>query len=303
LTLLLAPLGLNFVAAAMHRFPYGGDSTHVRMTLYMAPVFCTLISLGLAGGLAWLAARGWKAEGGRMKDEGGGMWAGISRRLGTVRDHALHGARVAAGGRKDEVHPEITRRKDQVRRPLPAVFLLLGALAAGSLVRDLVKPYKSGTTLRAREFARWFWADLPEQGQRASLETDFHVDLAPGRPENGWSCLYFCNQRIYSPRHARGEPPRWDLVSAECPLCCAVYRSPQEERRAPAADPQALRHWLDGMQARYELVARDRYVFPIYDKWDRTAKMVDYIEIFKFIPERDRPRALTARRGDQPRLP
>ena len=59
LALLLAPLALNFVAAAMHRFPYGG---HARMTLFLAPSFCTLISLGLGSGLAWFAARESKAQ-------------------------------------------------------------------------------------------------------------------------------------------------------------------------------------------------------------------------------------------------
>jgi hypothetical protein len=255
LTLLLAPLGLNFVAAAVHRFPYGGHAGHVRMTLYMAPVFCTLISLGLASGLEWLVAR-------------------RARRAVSFAGGSPAAGRTAAARLGSAIRSQ----------PLLAVFLLLGSLAAASLLRDLAKPYKSGTTLRAREFARWFWADLPGQGERASLESDFHVDLAPGRPENGWSCLYFCNQRICSPRHARGEPPRWDRVSAECPLRCAVYRSAEEERLAPAADPHALEHWLERMQARYELVARDRYPFPIYDKWDRTVKTVDYIEVFKFIP-------------------
>ena len=46
LGLLLAPLGLNFIAAALHRFPYGG---HARMTLFLAPAFCTLIAVGADG--------------------------------------------------------------------------------------------------------------------------------------------------------------------------------------------------------------------------------------------------------------
>ena len=247
LALLLAPLALNFVAAALHRFPYGG---HARMTLFLAPAFCTLISLGLSSGLAWLATR-------RSKEEGERMARDSSRRLGTTRS-------VVTAGR--------------------SVLLLLAALAAGTLLRDLTKPYKSGTTLRARDFACWFWTDLNDQNERASVETDFGVDLAPGRPRTGWSCLYFCNQAIYSPRHARGESVRWDRVSGERPLCCAVYRSEVEERASPAADPAALEHWLEGMQSRYALVARDRYPFLIYDKWDRTVASVEHIEVFKFIP-------------------
>ena len=57
---LLAPLGLNFIAAAVHRFPYGG---HARMTLFLAPTFCTLIALGLATGLTWIEELRWSRRG------------------------------------------------------------------------------------------------------------------------------------------------------------------------------------------------------------------------------------------------
>src|SRR5208337_505935 len=54
LGLLLAPLGLNFIAAALHRFPYGG---HARMTLFLAPALCTLIAVGATAALAWIEGR------------------------------------------------------------------------------------------------------------------------------------------------------------------------------------------------------------------------------------------------------
>jgi len=41
----LAPLALTFVAAAMHRYPYGG---HIRFNFYMAPIFCLLAGVGMA---------------------------------------------------------------------------------------------------------------------------------------------------------------------------------------------------------------------------------------------------------------
>jgi hypothetical protein len=46
----LAPLAITFVAAAMARYPYGGM---VRFQLYMAPIFCLLVGLGLAVLLVW----------------------------------------------------------------------------------------------------------------------------------------------------------------------------------------------------------------------------------------------------------
>ena len=50
--LCLAPLGLNFVAAAMHSYPYGG---HVRFALYASSIICLLSGLGTAVVLSLLA--------------------------------------------------------------------------------------------------------------------------------------------------------------------------------------------------------------------------------------------------------
>ncbi|MBL9123911.1 MAG: glycosyltransferase family 39 protein [Planctomycetaceae bacterium] len=47
---LLAPLGLAFVAASLHRYPYGGSA---RVMLYMAPAFCLLMGIGGATLIAW----------------------------------------------------------------------------------------------------------------------------------------------------------------------------------------------------------------------------------------------------------
>ncbi len=50
----LTPLALNFVAAAAHRYPYGG---HPRLAMYFAPACCLLAALGASAALAWVATR------------------------------------------------------------------------------------------------------------------------------------------------------------------------------------------------------------------------------------------------------
>lgn len=45
LLVLLGPLPLTFLAAALHRYPYGGSA---RVSLYMAPAFCLLAGVGLS---------------------------------------------------------------------------------------------------------------------------------------------------------------------------------------------------------------------------------------------------------------
>lgn len=54
LLLLLGPLPLAFIAAAVHAYPYGGSA---RTTLYMAPAFCLLAGLGLFVALEFLVPR------------------------------------------------------------------------------------------------------------------------------------------------------------------------------------------------------------------------------------------------------
>ena len=208
LGLLFGALGLNFVAAALHRFPYGG---HERMTLFVAPALCTLIALGLTAGLTWI--------GGRQR---------TASATGGVGPRPLNGCTIALG--------------------------LLVLLGAGSWLRDVTQPYKSGTTLRAREFAQWFWFEMSHQSELVSCETDLKTDLSPDKLNCGWSSLYFCNQRIYSPRHARGALPQLGQVSVDRPLRCVLYRSPKEEQESPPPDPQVRQRWLEKMQADYDLV-------------------------------------------------
>jgi hypothetical protein len=258
LTLLLAPLGLNFVAAAMRRYPYGG---HPRLQLFLAPSFCILISLGVAGMAAWLAARR------KLPVEG---------EKGTV-PICRNGPEGAAHKWGLSPFPRLS--------PLAIVLFALVAFAAGSLVRDLAQPYKSGTTLRAREFAQWFWFNLARDCELACFETDFHESLAPAKANCGWSSLYYCNQRIYSPRHARGEALRLEQISADRPLCCAIYRSPQEEHDSPPRDPKVLEHWLARMRSQYVQVGYDKFPQSAYDKADRRVLSFDFIEVYKFVPK------------------
>ncbi len=52
--LFLAPLGLNLVAAGMHRYPFGGG---VRFTLYAGTAICLMAGLGAACIAAWFTKR------------------------------------------------------------------------------------------------------------------------------------------------------------------------------------------------------------------------------------------------------
>ena len=50
----LAPAALNLAAAALRRYPYGGQ---VRVALYLMPLICLLAGIGLAAAIGWFARR------------------------------------------------------------------------------------------------------------------------------------------------------------------------------------------------------------------------------------------------------
>ena len=174
LALLLLPLGLNFVAAAMHRYPY---PQHMKFGLYFG------------GDLLRLDGRG---HCGRA-------------RLARPARQAFQFA-----GDADLVDGSCPGRR-RIDRPRFDLSVQVGHDVAGQGFRPLVL------------------VRLGHDSELVCLETDWKKDLSPGTYTWGWSSLYLCNQRIYSPRHARGEPPHLERVSAERPLRCVLFRALDQE--------------------------------------------------------------------------
>jgi len=170
---------------------------------------------------------------------------------------------------------------------------VLAAVAVGSIARDVARPAKTAVDMRLRDFSRWFWFDMAQDGELVCLKRDLGVDFSPETFRHGFSAMYLCNQQIYSPRHARGEPPRWDRVSAERPLRCVEFRSPLFEYDQAARD-----RWLAEMQRRYTLVNRSRYPFACYDKWETTIRAKDFVEVYTFVPKQQAAPAATVRRPE-----
>jgi hypothetical protein len=245
----LAPAALNIVAALLGRYPYGG---HVKFSQYLAPTICMLLGVG---GAALLKRR--------------------------------QAARMASS---TPCSSPFVARPLTFGRALAASLAFCALIAVGTMARDFASPYKSRTDLRYRDFARWFWFNMEFAGEAVCLKSDLGEDFAPGTFRDlGWSAMYLCNQRIYSPRHARREPPHLDRVSAEWPLRCVEFRAEVYQY-----DDAAFERWLAAMQARWDLVARDTFPFPCYDQKGRNVLCVDAVEVYKFVPKR----AATARRLD-----
>jgi 4-amino-4-deoxy-L-arabinose transferase-like glycosyltransferase len=226
-TLFLAPLALNFTAAALHGYPYAG---HSRFMLYMAPIICLLTGLGSAALLSAMKNRRWSS--------------------------------VA---------------------PVVAALVFLAAVGSIASVRDLLKPYKETCWQRNRDFARWFWTDKALDAELVCVSTDYHVPAAAALDGDALASVYFCNQQIYSRRHARHLPPQIERVSENRPLRCARFRP----ATATAQDEATFLEWLHSMEAKYRLVAREKYPLAFFVH-EHELQYVDQVELYEFVPVEER---------------
>lgn len=167
-------------------------------------------------------------------------------------------------------------------RRLAVGLAVLGLIPVGTIGRDFVCPYKSPTDARYRDFARWFWPNMQFAGEVACLHTDLGLEFAPGTFHDlGWSAMYLCNQRIYSPRHREGRPIDWRRVRDDWPLRCVEYRA-----QVYPYNEAANQAWLNTMNRRYELVSQDVLPSPVFDQRGRTLLCSDSLVIYKFVPRR-----------------
>lgn len=162
--------------------------------------------------------------------------------------------------------------------PLLAAVALM-AFAVGSIGRDFVRPAKGATDVQHRDLARQLWSDADGAGETVCLRGDLGVCFSPDSYLRRASSMYLCNQRIYLRRHALGEPPDWDRISAERPLRCVEFVMPHEPYDAAARD-----RWLQSMQARYRLIDRQRH--PLGQDYRQPDAQVAeaYVEVYIFVP-------------------
>ncbi len=233
-TLCVTPLVLNFVAAVIRCYPYGDPW---RLAVYLAPIFCLLMGLGITVALAGLKS--------------------------------LRDASVPFG------------RRDLSWLTITLVFFAMIAVAAS--VRDFLHPCKETCWMRNRDFARWFWCEKARDAELVCLWNDLHQRFY--EPPHGsdfvdaLSSVYDCNQRIYSARHARGEPADLDRVSASRPLRCVRFRPSTTTDR----DEAAFDEWLSTMKARYRLAAKETYPLSLWVNDD--LKCVDCAILYEFVPK------------------
>ncbi len=91
--------------------------------------------------------------------------------------------------------------------------------------------------------------------------------------------VYYCNQRIYSARHARGEAADLGRVSSSRPLRYVRFRPARTTER----EEDAFRQWLKTRQSQYQLVGEEKYPLSFWVKQDLVC--LDRVEIYEFVPK------------------
>jgi hypothetical protein len=158
-------------------------------------------------------------------------------------------------------------------RPASIAAIVLMVFGTMFLARDCWLPCKDVQNLWLRDFSRWFWPSMGRDCELVCVEADLGEKF-PVSP------FYRCYQRIYSPRHARGEPAHIERASKTRPLACVQYWSHFEPY-----DTAAFGQWLDKMKRNYELVACQQYPVRCDADGDATPEPPDRIEVYQFVPK------------------
>jgi hypothetical protein len=163
------------------------------------------------------------------------------------------------------------------RRALETAAVALAVLGLARLGADLSRPYKTATDERVRAFARWFWTELPRDGELVCVNRDLGVSFDPLHWTRDATDTYLCYQKIYSPRHRRGARPDLAAVSDARPLRVVLFNE-------VPTDTPAFRSWLAGMLTRYRL--RDTRPYPVSSVEKKRGPTWDQIYVvYEFVPK------------------
>jgi hypothetical protein len=257
LVLCSAPFALNLIAAAMHRYPYGG---HMRLAMHLAPLISILAAIGLAAILQWVRPI-WLAKVLAVPP------------LTTSGRPTIIAARIGMA---------IPSPGEPSAWPGVAVMGLLMMLAALSTARDIYMPGKDQQEIRRRDFAVWFWGSMEREHEVVSVSGDLKKLFTPPGDiwENCVSAQFLCNARIYSPRQSSGKSYDLGRVSRRRPLACVQYWS-----HFSPYDQPAFNLWLDEMKQRYDLVSAQNYPILLDNDYDRVPEPPDRVEVYEFVPK------------------
>jgi hypothetical protein len=164
-------------------------------------------------------------------------------------------------------------------RVLVGIILALAGLGLARDAYSLRYPYRLATEERNRAFARWFWDEKSRDAELICGRTDLGFLFHPGQWEGDRASTYLCLQKIYSPRHARGEPHRPEAVSHAHPLRVVFYN----EYPKPGKDPR-FDAWLSKITVDHEIRSMETFtVTPVDGRSDETS--LGFYLVYDLVPK------------------
>ena len=166
------------------------------------------------------------------------------------------------------------------RRLFLGVVTGLALFGFGRMAYDLSHPYRGASDELHRGFARWFWMEKSRNAELVCLKADFGLEFSPEHWTKDGVDTYLCYQKLHSPRHHQGEPPRLVIVSASHPLRFVFFNEfPQ--------DSPAFQSWLAGMLLDFDLKSTDFFPISAPSNEKRKSWDVAYL-IYEFTPKAGR---------------
>jgi hypothetical protein len=168
------------------------------------------------------------------------------------------------------------RRPGYYRKVALGCLVGFAAIGVSAMAFDISHPYKTPSDLRAREFARWFWAEAGRDSELACARVDLGLDFEGGPIHWGRSADYLTNQKIYSSRHRQGTPLDWSKISPNHPLRCVLYDG-------VPVDSTLFERWMGRMARHYRLTRVETYRVNS-GQTPRTVPCEDHIAVLDFVP-------------------
>ena len=179
----------------------------------------------------------------------------------------------------------VTRRSASLLPMLRLATIAVALIGAATMFRDLALPQKTLSDARHRDFARWFWFNASFEGETCCVMSDLKHELLAGCDEGlNWTAMYLCNQKIYSPRHRRGDAIDWSQVSDDHPLRCVLFTTRVDAVRRRGRTTLGRR---DASGSTTWPGPKRRYPFSYFAKNERDLAVMDHLKIYRFVPKRD----------------
>lgn len=245
LAVLLAPLGLLFVAACLKKYPYGGSG---RVFQHVVPAICLLMGVGIHSALQWLTFRKQSDRSAEHEND---------------------------AERETEVEAAAARANLWYRR-ITGVLVVLAAFGAIQLIGMIAKPYRYPNDRDDRALARKLWQTEVDDYVTVCAVNDLKL---PWLGET-WQYLdgakYVSNQALFI---APDRPaPDWSLASPARPLRVIMPAWPEPSRAVIMERTQ----WRTEMTQTWTLVDQK---LELHGKPDGSSHTLGWwVEVFTFVP-------------------